>query len=90
MTRHLPTCPLRLDGVAEADRVPGRNTKLYHLVVWDEEARDFWLHLEVDGLATLNDLDYYLRAIWLECCGHLSLFSVDGWIKRRNSAGANG
>jgi len=27
----------------------------------------------------LNDLDRYLRAIWLECCGHLSQFSVGGW-----------
>ena len=31
------------------------------------------------GSATLADLDHYLRAIWLECCGHLSRFSVGGW-----------
>jgi hypothetical protein len=31
------------------------------------------------GSATLTDLDRYLRAIWLECCGHLSQFSIGGW-----------
>jgi len=31
------------------------------------------------GSATLKDLDGYLRAIWLECCGHLSRFSSGGW-----------
>ena len=31
------------------------------------------------GSAKLADLDSYLRAIWLECCGHLSQFSVGGW-----------
>lgn len=31
------------------------------------------------GSATLQELDDYLRAIWLECCGHLSQFSFGGW-----------
>ncbi|MBK6433513.1 hypothetical protein [Candidatus Amarolinea dominans] len=39
------------------------------------QAQDAWgaaisLHLEMRGKATLKDLDEYLRAIWLECCGH--------------------
>src|SRR3990172_8965481 len=39
----------------------------------------FWLDLEMRGSATLEKLDAYLRAIWLECCGHLSKFTVGGW-----------
>ena len=31
------------------------------------------------GSASLVKLDKYLRAIWLECCGHLSEFTVGGW-----------
>jgi hypothetical protein len=27
----------------------------------------------------LDDLDHYLRAIWLECCDHLSQFSYKRW-----------
>jgi len=29
--------------------------------------------------SSLQTLDTYLRAIWLECCGHLSRFSTDRW-----------
>jgi hypothetical protein len=31
------------------------------------------------GSASLDNLDKYLRAIWLECCGHLSKFRIGGW-----------
>ena len=79
MTRHLTACPSRKEVVAGADKARGRDTKLYHLIVRDHSDSDFWLHLEVNGLATLHDLDRYLRFIWLECCGHLSQFSVGGW-----------
>ena len=28
--------------------------------------------------ATLRELDQFLRAVWLECCGHLSHFTING------------
>ena len=34
--------------------------------------------LEMRGSATLAKLDDYLRAIWLECCGYLSGFTIGG------------
>lgn len=37
------------------------------------------MDLEVCGASTLKDLDHYLRQVWLECCGHMSRFSVGGW-----------
>src|SRR5262249_38852933 len=51
---------------------------LYYLRVQDAYNNEFWLDLEMRGSATLKQLDTYLRAIWLECCGHLSRFSVGG------------
>jgi hypothetical protein len=36
----------------------------------------------MDGKAALEKLDSYLRAIWLECCGHLSEFSIGRWSER--------
>ncbi len=59
-----------------------RNVKacrLYDLQVQEAWRGEYWLHLEMKDTATLRDLDRYLRAIWLECCGHLSLFSIGGW-----------
>ncbi|MBT9144001.1 MAG: hypothetical protein DDT29_02415 [Dehalococcoidia bacterium] len=36
------------------------------------------MHLSVPVNATLEDLDGFLRDIWLECCGHLSAFTIEG------------
>jgi B-box zinc finger len=36
----------------------------------------FWLFIEIKASASLSDLDDYLRTIWLECCGHLSQFTI--------------
>ena len=53
---------------------------MYHLRAQDEWDNGFWLDLEVDSSIILHDLDDYLRHIWLECCGHLSRFSIGGWM----------
>ena len=83
MTHHLKTCPARKQAIEAAAKRPGRNQALYHLLVVDRtalypsnEPGTHWLHLEIRGSATLEDLDAYLRAIWLECCGHLSAFEI--------------
>lgn len=34
----------------------------------------YFLSLWVDGKALIGDIDEFLRAIWLECCGHMSSF----------------
>jgi hypothetical protein len=80
MTRHLSVCPERRAAIAEADQGSAPVEQLYHLQVRDGRRADYWLHLEMDGSATLEELDYYLRRIWLECCGHPSHFSTGpGW-----------
>ena len=79
LVRHLELCPQRKEATRAANQEPGQEQTLYHLQVQDAWGGDFWLHLEMRGSATLKDLDRYLRAIWLECCGHLSQFSIGGW-----------
>jgi len=32
----------------------------------------------VDSSSTLKKVDSFLRDLWLECCGHLSVFQVEG------------
>jgi hypothetical protein len=36
------------------------------------------MHLEVPASATLEDLDAFLRDTWVECCGHMSAFTIRG------------
>lgn len=79
LKRHLSICEKRHAANEVADMKMGEAQKLFHLQIQDSYQPEFWLHLEVNGEATLSDLDHYLRAIWLECCGHLSRFSVGGW-----------
>jgi hypothetical protein len=76
MSRHLAACKARQAVIAAANEEEGKGEpqKLYHLQVQDNWGGDFWLHLEMRESATLKKLDQYLRAIWLECCGHLSAF----------------
>jgi len=72
MSRHLQACQDRKAIIA--DQPP--KTKLFHLAV--EGSPYHWLHLEMPATATLGDLDQFLRDIWLECCGHLSMFRIGG------------
>jgi hypothetical protein len=75
----LSACSGRKEAIHAADQESRKEQILYHLQAQDAWGGDYWLHLEMNGSATLTDLDRYLRAIWLECCGHLSQFSIGGW-----------
>lgn len=48
----------------------------FHLLVQDKYTPYYWLHLLVPENSTLEKLDMYLRDIWLECCGHISMFRI--------------
>lgn len=77
MTRHLSACKPRQTALqTPATRGAGRLTKILHLVA--DGYGPYWLHLEVRADARLDTLDTFLRNIWLECCGHMSQFRING------------
>lgn len=69
ITNHLDICPKR-----EKDE----EIKNLRLRIIDPHMKNFWLIMEVDNQAKLKDLDNLIRKIWVECCGHLSLFGDYG------------
>ena len=83
LVKHLKSCGDRDKAVtyANENNTKAREQRLYHLYVKNSYNSDFWLHLELNGNATLNELDDYLRSIWLECCGHMSHITIgnDAW-----------
>jgi len=79
VAKHLGACPARRTLVLASDQNKGKPEKIWHLRVQSADADEFWIDLEMRSSATLKKLDDYLRAIWLECCGHLSEFSLGGW-----------
>ena len=79
VAKHLEKCTKRLETLQIAASSERPLETLWHLRVQDAYVKDFWLDLEMNGSAPLEKLDKYLRAIWLECCGHLSMFTIGGW-----------
>jgi hypothetical protein len=81
MAKHLANCPARLAQqfiVPNSSRQKIQAGQLLHVEVEGQDNPIYWMHLEVPGQATLVDLDNFLRDFWLECCGHLSTFEIEG------------
>lgn len=77
--KHLQKCPKRMEVIQTANASARAEETLWHLRVQGASAKEFWLDMEMNGSVSLDKLDKYLRAIWLECCGHLSNFTIGGW-----------
>jgi hypothetical protein len=74
MTKHLEACEKR-KASKQASASPQR---VFHLLVEGRHAPEYWIHLEAAVSAKLENLDRFLRGLWLECCGHLSAFTIAG------------
>jgi hypothetical protein len=62
-----------------------RKKNTFHIVGEGAHHSEYWMHLEANADATLEDLDSFLRDTWLECCGHMSAFTIQ---KTRYIAGS--
>jgi len=89
MSRHLSSC------LPRHDRSDGRARELLRLRI--ESGGPHWLDVEVAAGARLEELDGFLREIWLECCSHMSDFdfglrdrpeSMRGVLSRHRAGGA--
>ena len=76
MSRHLRTHLVGGKGAAGARRGDPDDVPLLHLLVEGWYRPEYWMHLEADGEADLEELDGFLREEWLECCGHMSQFLI--------------
>jgi hypothetical protein len=73
MGRHLLKCVAGQDA-AQGPGEGGDRQRLILLRVEGRYAPDYWLYVEAPASARCEDLDSFLRDIWLECCDHLSAF----------------
>ena len=74
--RHLAGCAARQ--AAESANPTAPATPRLHLVVEGRGMPMYWMHLAMPTTTTLTALDHFLRDQWLECCGHLSAFRING------------
>lgn len=81
MTKHIGACRrAKAAGKPRGGDAGEPAKRVFHLVV--EGGGPYWLHLAVPEDAPLSTVDGFLRRIWLECCQHMSAFTI---AKRRYS-----
>ncbi len=64
MGKHLQSCEKR----------PIGSKKVFLLKA---SMKPFWVYFEAGASLKLDDIDDFLRSLWLECCGHLSAFTIE-------------
>ncbi|MDB6096554.1 MAG: pRiA4b ORF-3-like protein [Francisellaceae bacterium] len=72
IVKHLNKC-LEIHGKKNEQE----NEKIFLISIYDAE-KLFWLFVEINGSTKLKVLDFFLRKTWLECCGHMSEFTING------------
>ena len=80
IAEHLDSClkrKARFKKLQATQKSRLQNRTFFHLLVEGQELPEYWLHLQAPSHARLGDLDSFLRLIWLECCGHLSAFTIE-------------
>ena len=79
-----------LEKCRDAKPLPAATTKtaFYTLEVVAPGFPEFFLFVEIAGSKKLSTLDEFLRETWVECCGHLSSFTINGVVYDCNNDGA--
>jgi predicted RNA-binding Zn-ribbon protein involved in translation (DUF1610 family) len=75
MKKHLVSCkrPVR----KRSSYLIPLKTKVFTILVEGRFMHEYWMYLEVPANSMLKKLDNFLRYAWVECCGHLSQFTID-------------
>lgn len=74
--KHINQCLEKNEWVSIKNNNPLEKEKIFLIKVF--AGKSFWLYIEINGSATLDHLDSFLRETWLECCGHMSQFDIGG------------
>lgn len=76
MLRHLQACKKR--NMKLSEEKGKRRCRYFQIVILGKYIKDYWLIIETSENTTLKELDKFIRDIWVECCGHLSAFVING------------
>lgn len=78
MTKHLKACRQKEGSERPSSAQGSRKKDVFHLLVEGRYSPEYWMHIELPADARLELLDGFLRDTWLECCGHMSAFEIEG------------
>lgn len=74
MKRHIDSCKAKAE-----EYITGKDEKserYFCISIQGYENPEYWIYVDMPSGSTLETLDEFLRGIWLECCGHLSMFKI--------------
>ena len=73
MTKHLETCMQKQPAETEAPR-----QRTFRILAEGHGQPEYWLYFEIPAEAKFSSIDRFLRKTWVECCGHMSAFTIEG------------
>ncbi|MBB6623514.1 SEC-C domain-containing protein [Clostridium gasigenes] len=77
--RHILSCKSRLNNIEEyLNKSKIKKDKFIIKMVDKYMPSVYSIYLSIDKDTTLRSLDTFLRDVWMECCGHLSEFEING------------
>jgi hypothetical protein len=76
MYRHLQACKERVAYLDNLAKKEPEVQKVFQIAIEDKYIPYYWLQIEMPADKELDTLDMFLRDFWLECCGHLSAFTL--------------
>ncbi len=76
MKKHLESC-IRKHPPRKRTGFPTPQ-KLFTILVEGSFLHEYWVYFDVPANSLLRKVDNFLRDTWVECCGHLSEFTIDG------------
>ena len=77
--RHVKTCKERIS--KQEERMSnGENLKDKFILklAYHYNPSDYYMYIGIDVDKTLDELDDFIREVWVECCDHLSSFTIAG------------
>ncbi len=73
MKTHLKSC-IKKHAAPSGKQKPTK--KVFQILARGISLHEYWIYFEVPANIKLERIDSFLRKTWVECCGHLSAFTI--------------
>lgn len=84
--RHMKNCS-EMKKVIESKIKESKNVRDQFIISIKDKCNSnvYCIYVSIDASLQLHHLDRFIRDIWVECCGHISSFFIDGDLYNDNS-----
>jgi hypothetical protein len=77
--RHMKNCSEMGKKIEELSAVDKKQRNQFIIAIKPKyNGNEYCIYLSIDENLSLIHIDQFLRDVWLECCGHLSAFKING------------